>query len=83
MKKFFKQIFKKNDWEHFSHENPAVSYTDKISDFTIIAINFISLFLLGWLVSKDIIFGIIIGAVFAFLAMIKCYYEFTKDSKKF
>lgn len=95
MKAFFKQIFKSNRWEHISQESLEMVDDGFISDFWIIAINFISTFLLGWgvgalakadptstLETSSFVFGIITGSIFAFLACIKCYYEHRKQIKK-
>ena len=90
MKNFFKQIFKSNEWEHISQDSLEMVSDGSISDFWRIVVGFIGPFLVGWLaaaVSKDelgipnIVFGIITGLIFAFLATIKCYYEFWKVEK--
>ena len=79
MTTFFKQLFTKNEWIHL-HQMESYS-KDSISDFGIIALNFVSTFLIGWAVSQKILFGLSIGLVFAILAMIKCYYEFRKSRR--
>lgn len=95
MKTFLQQIFKSNRWEHISQESLEMVDDGSISDFWIIVINFIGPFLLGWGVGalakaepastfkiSSFVFGIIVGLIFAFLACIKCYYEFRKQRKK-
>lgn len=79
MKRFFNQIFKKHGWVHFETEQ-----VDSVSDFSIIFINFIAGFLVSGF-SAYVTDGIrwfpgslIAGLIFAFIAFLKCLYEFMK-----